>query len=572
MWSAVFYLELLRGGRQLRHHLARWFYGFWLLLMLLVGSAGLGRFVPCCLSGMCLLPAQSFATAAEMLIAQQLFLVLLAVPAFGAGAITEEKARGTLAELLMSGLTPWRIVVGKFTARAAQVGVVALAGVPLLCWFGGLDWVPLFAVLVAVSGVLCALAAISLLASVWVRTTSSAVLATYAVAAGLFAAVRYLGGPLRGLDPLYLIEPALTERRPETLGVRTLIFAGAWAAVTVGCLGLAAWRLRPAYLRQFLDRGGRERVARRAWWKPRIGDDPLRWKERYAEALSPLPLLRLLPRWAGVAATAVAGLVISAAVLAHSLPADATPQALASAVAAGDFATLGDALGRAQSPEIGFLIQGLLSLLFLAVLVNLRAAGGISGEREKGTWDALLLAGMRPRDMVRGKLLGILDSTLPYLVAYGVPALLFAAAGGVLSTLATLGTLALAWPLMYLSGAVALERSTRYPSPWKSMADSLVMTTVLLGGLVYGTAGTLLGSLIGFLGSLGSGTTTSAILAAVLLIYAAVMSWLLLRIARDYVRGAALTIKEAKGDLPEKRYLLKLNAPEPLPRRRRPRE
>jgi hypothetical protein len=453
----------------------------------------------------------------------------------------------------------------------AVVAVLTLAGLPLLCWFGGLDWVPLFAVLVAGAGMLCALAAVSLLASVLVRTTSSAVLGAYAATAGLFAAVRYLGGPFRGLDPLYLIEPALAERRPETLGARILIFAGASAALTVGCLALAAWQLRPAYLRQVLDRGGRERVRRRAWWRPRIGDDPLRWKERYVEGLSPLPLLRLLPRWAGVAFTAVLGLGISATTLAYCLPADVTPQGLARAAAAGDFAPVGDALRRAQSPELGFLIQGLLSLLFLAVVVNLRAAGGISGEREKGTWDALLLAGVKARDMVRGKLLGILDSTLPYLIAYAVPSLLFAAAGGVLSTLATLGTLALGWPLMYLSGAVALERSTRYPSPWKSMADSLIATTLLLFGLVYGTAGLVAGTCMGMVMSLGSDSTAASVSVATgLLIYAALMSWLLLRVARDYVRGAALAIKEGKGELPEKRYFLKLNAPEPLPRRRRP--
>src|SRR5262249_45667165 len=110
MWGAVFYLEFLRSGRRLRHHLARWAYGSWLLLMLLVGSTGAGLFVPCCLPGLCLFPTQSFATPAEMLIAQQFLLALIVVPPFSAGAITEEKGLGTLAELLMSGLTPWRIV------------------------------------------------------------------------------------------------------------------------------------------------------------------------------------------------------------------------------------------------------------------------------------------------------------------------------------------------------------------------------------------------------------------------------------------------------------------------------
>jgi ABC-2 type transport system permease protein len=575
MWGAVFYLEFLRSGRRLRHHLFRWAYAGWLLLMLLIGSAGAGRFFPCCLPGACLLPTTSFATAAEMLIAQQFFLILFAVPPLAAGAITEEKALGTLAELLMSALTPWRIVLGKFLARTAQVATLSLAGLPLLCWFGGLDWLALAAVLAAAAGVLCCLAAISILASVWARTTSSALLGAYVASGLLFAAVRYLGGPFTYLDPTYLIEPVLTDRRPEAMGARVLISGTLWAGLTLACLGLAAWRLRPAYLRQYLDKGVPKTV-RRPWWRPKIGDDSLRWKERYMEALSPLPLLRLLPRWAGVAVAAVAGVVISATTLARYFPAGVTPESLAGDALRGDFAALADGLGRVQDASLGFLLQGLLSLLFLAVVVNLRAAGGISGEREKGTWDALLLAGMKARDMVRGKLLGILDSTLPYLIAYNVPALLFAAAGGVLSVLATLGPLALAWPLMYLSGAVALERSTRYPSAWKSTTDSLVVTTLLLVGLVYGTAGLMAGGCINMVGPLSPFATGSVMVpimvAAGLAVYAVLMGWLLLRVARDFVRGAARTINESKGELPEKGFMLKLEGTEPRPRRRRKRE
>src|SRR5579872_2238568 len=98
------------------------------------------------------------------------------------------------------------------------------------------------------------------------------------------------------------------------------------------------------------------------------------------EALSPLPLLRLLPRWVGVAAAAVAGVAISATTLARYLPPAVTPQSLADDALRGDLVALARDVWRAQDSEWGFLIQGLLSLLFLAVVVNLRAAGGISGE------------------------------------------------------------------------------------------------------------------------------------------------------------------------------------------------
>src|SRR5262249_23052441 len=127
--------------------------------------------------------------------------------------------------------------------------------------------------------------------------------------------------------------------------------------------------------------------------------------------------------------------------------------------------------------------------VLLAVVGNLRAAGGLSGGREKGTWGALLLGGMTGGGMIRGKVAGILDLTRAFLFAYGLPAPVFAAAGGGLSFLAPPGALTLAWPLMSLSGAVALERSTRYASPWKSMTDALVVTTLLIVGLIYGSMG-----------------------------------------------------------------------------------
>jgi hypothetical protein len=455
----------------------------------------------------------------------------------------------------------------------AQVAVLSLVGLPLLCGFGGLDWVGLAAALVAAAGVLSCLAALSILASVLTRTTSAAVLGGYVGGALLFVAVRYLGGPFRCLDPLYLIEPALTSRLSQELGMRTLLSAAAWTALTLTCLALAAWQLRPAYLRQYLDTGVQKKVEWRAPRGPRLGDDPLRWKEGRVKVFSPLPLLRLLPRWAGVVAAATAGVVVSASHLVRNLPSDVPPAALARAAAHGDFAAVFDALDRLQAPGWGFLIQGLLSLLFLGVVVNLRAAGGISGEREKGTWDALLLAGMTEEDMVRGKLLGILDSMRPYLFAYGIPVLFFAAMGGVLSVLATLGPLILAWPLMYLCGAVALERSTRYPSPWKSTADALVVTTLLIGGLIYGTAGTVLGGVIGLMtpGPAGTNSTGSFVFGAgVLLAYAGFLVWLMLRVARDYLKGAALTIERKKGELPEMRYTLQLTNADLPPRKPSP--
>src|SRR5262249_48306217 len=60
----------------------------------------------------------------SLILAQQFLLIALVTPAFAAGAITDEKTRGTLQSLLTAHLTPAAIVLGKLFARAVQVGVL----------------------------------------------------------------------------------------------------------------------------------------------------------------------------------------------------------------------------------------------------------------------------------------------------------------------------------------------------------------------------------------------------------------------------------------------------------------
>src|SRR5262245_58767197 len=103
MLGPVLYLEILLGGRGGRQAVFRWVYGAWLVGLLLfyyglywvdyrtsAGAQGpdpsaTGRFV---------------ADFIELFVVQQFILVLLATPAVTAGAITDEKTRGTLQHLL----------------------------------------------------------------------------------------------------------------------------------------------------------------------------------------------------------------------------------------------------------------------------------------------------------------------------------------------------------------------------------------------------------------------------------------------------------------------------------------
>src|SRR5204863_9010318 len=125
---------------------------------------------------------------AETFTTQHFLLLLLATPALMAGAVTDEKARGTLQYLVTTDLRPWEILLGKLLGRSAQVGLLALTGLPVLCFygvFGGLDLAMLLSAAAASLLLVFALGSASLLASVWCRHTRDAVLAVAAVGTGL---------------------------------------------------------------------------------------------------------------------------------------------------------------------------------------------------------------------------------------------------------------------------------------------------------------------------------------------------------------------------------------------------
>jgi ABC-type transport system involved in multi-copper enzyme maturation permease subunit len=96
-----------------------------------------------------------------VLFAQSLAVVLVG-PAYVAGAIAEERVRGTLDLLFTTHLTDREIVLGKLAARAVQLGSIIMAGLPLLAMtqvWGGVDARFLLAAAVAtVLNVVCVVA------------------------------------------------------------------------------------------------------------------------------------------------------------------------------------------------------------------------------------------------------------------------------------------------------------------------------------------------------------------------------------------------------------------------------
>src|SRR5262245_55709689 len=127
MVGPVLHFEMMLGSRRSRQYIFRWLYAGWLILQIFYFYlyAAMTRIVP--VSGR---PLYSTPVVAEQFVqtfvVQQFILLVLITPVLTAGAVTDEKTRGTLQYLLTTDLLSWHIVLGKLLGRLAQVGILAL--------------------------------------------------------------------------------------------------------------------------------------------------------------------------------------------------------------------------------------------------------------------------------------------------------------------------------------------------------------------------------------------------------------------------------------------------------------
>jgi ABC-type transport system involved in multi-copper enzyme maturation permease subunit len=383
-----------------------------------------------------------------LLMFQHLLLLVLVTPAFAAGSVSDEKARGTFTLLLTTELTAPEIVLGKWLGQAVQVLVLALPALPLLALLQGVSGLsPAVVVAWAAESVLAALllSAIGLVASVAAQRTTTAVVAVYLLLAGALGGA-WMAGYGFVLDPLLLIPPA---QGSVGEGWARLMFVA--AGLTAACLALAAWRLRPACAAE----GAPRRQPR--WWawlaRPAVSDAPVRWKERYVGELGLFAFARKLPRPAWVGLALALGLLAAA-----YLPAS----------------------------NQDFALHGVGMVLVVSLLVAVRSSAAICRERERQTWDGLLMTPLEPYHLVRGKLWGIIDSVKPYLLAYLVGALVWAISNGPMAVLITAVSWLVSWPFLYFHAAGGLYQSARGNSSWQALVYTLadgVWTLIYYGCL-----------------------------------------------------------------------------------------
>jgi ABC-type transport system involved in multi-copper enzyme maturation permease subunit len=329
-------------------------------------------------------------------------LTVLLAPALGASAVTEEKNAGTLEMLLASGFSAWDILAGKLLGRLWRVLLILLPLGPVICLcagLAGLDGGTLLAVLFLPLGPLVALGAAGLLASVWARTTTQAVAAVYTVGIAGWLVAAWSGVLPRCFDPSFVLAPALAGDGVEVVGRRLAGALLAWGGVAGLCLGLAVWRLRPACMSQAAGRKGPKKVRDR----PPPNDDPLFWKAFYVEGASPALGLGDRPTWQVLAGVVCLSLLLLVALL-----------RLGFGSAPGPFPI--------SATETAVFVHGLIITVLGVVLIGVRSAGASRSAHQRGSWEALLLAGLSPRELLRGEARGIFWVSALSLLAALVPA------------------------------------------------------------------------------------------------------------------------------------------------------
>jgi hypothetical protein len=248
------------------------------------------------------------------------------------------------------------------------------------------------------------------------------------------------------LDPLTLL-------RAEQQGLDSwwrlaeaaLLFGGLGSA----CLLLAVWRLRPAYMRS-LERP----AARRGVWRPRpaVGEEPVRWCEQHVVGLAAGSRWRRT-RWLSLAAAALTSGLLAWEVFCVLSP--------------GGFEYLQFVYAVGMTAGV-------------AVVAGVRSAGAISGERERGTWDLLLLSPMSATDLVREKFQGIQAACLPWLFAAAVPLPLFEAAMFIGRSSFWPGVLVLLtvylWFVLRWAVSAGLGSSAAAQTSWRSLVKTLGVT------------------------------------------------------------------------------------------------
>jgi ABC-type Na+ efflux pump permease subunit len=413
----------------------------------------------------------------------QLMTVLLIGPALAAGTIAQERERRTMEYLYATPLSNLEIIIGKLGGRVLQILCLVLSGAPVLTLamlLGGIAPRAIVSLTAITLSTVLFVAMVSMAVSAWTARARDAVIKAYLLFFCIWMA------PIPGLALTQfvpacawmspLVEQA-TVANPVVTFTMILDGRGFWGVVEPWSLLLALVRnqmlvggtaillatlfMRRVHLRES-GKPARERRWRIQFFRGQIGDDPMQWKELYAEpGSSRLGLLGygLL----AVIFIAVCGFTIS--IYLRSLE----------RTAFGYYRPRGE-----EFCQYAAFMGAFLSCCGL-LLMTARAAGSITSEKERDSWVSLIGTPLEGRQIVKAKILGNLWSLrglAPFLAVVWLPALTLRPSffWGIVFTLAALGILAA------FTATLGVYCSLSSKNTLRAMAAALGITLVVGGG------------------------------------------------------------------------------------------
>jgi ABC-type transport system involved in multi-copper enzyme maturation permease subunit len=370
------------------------------------------------MSNVTLTPRQQLVQAGESffytMTITQLALVLLAAPASTAGAICLDKARGTLAHVMVTDLTDREVVLGKLAARLVPVLNLVACALPVAALgtlLGGIDPLALTGAFLIAAGVALLGCSLALVLSVWLAKAHEVMIAVFGLwAVWLLALPIHLIATVGTSAPDYLkySNPFWLTLAPYNNPLTTSLvepvgFFLVCLALSIGLAGLSVLRLRPVYLHQANRVPKAVKDSRAAgwfrgqvrWWPgPSLDQNPVLWREWHRNR--PSKVVRFV--WGAY--------IVITSLISLKLIWD------------WSFSGMPAGPGR-EAGSIFNAFQACIGLLLLAA----SAGTVLSEERVRGSLDVLLSTPMSTRSIVWGKWWGAFRRVpwlafWPALVAY----------------------------------------------------------------------------------------------------------------------------------------------------------
>lgn len=364
----------------------------------------------------------------------QLAAVLLLTPAYIATAITVERERRTIEYLFATDLSNREIVLGKFLARALNVLMVVLAGLPIVSvasLFGGIDTDRLLMLTLVTASTVYSVGAVSTVVSVYAPKTRLAISNAYGLVLffliapwflwiGLEATKMWADRPIWLEDGLQAAAEAMTAVNPIAyvwmtvnffgsnllVGNATSTYVASHLAFGTLALGWAILRLRRAY-RAAVSTGTLTKTKRSLTLRkvPPVGDRPVAWREWYFGDSRKRSKLAIVARIA-------------------ALPIVAGPIVLI---------FFGPNVGRIDGDEINIMLRsyGTIVIGLVYLVAGIRAATSVGAERDKDTWISLLGTSLPAGEIVSGKVYGAMKPIFYVTILWLFFAILASLLGGI---------------------------------------------------------------------------------------------------------------------------------------------